>query len=176
MEQAVQIAARLDSGILKVAVTVSPTVEFVKKAGNMGFDILQVHGEFGRDARAAVKIPVWRAENISSEAALAEFFQREKEEGLADVCGYVADGTEYGAGKAFDWEKISLCIHKSTAGKQCILAGGLTEENVRTGIRYFGPDVVDVSSGVEEQGKKNRKKIINFIRKVREHEQESILW
>lgn len=175
MEQAARLAACLDGRILKVAVTVSPTAEFVQKAKSMGFDLLQVHGEFSREARAAAQIPVWRAVNISDGASLAAFFQEEKKQGAPDVCGYVADGAAYGAGKTFDWEKISRQIQKYTAGKQLILAGGLTAENVTDGIRYFHPDIVDVSTGVEEQGKKSREKIKCFIRKVRKNEQESTL-
>ena len=172
-EQAARIAARLDQGILKVAVTVNPTADFVTKTGKAGFDLLQVHGEFCREARAAAEIPVWRAINIRDKSSLAEFFRKEKEEGqgVKAVCGYVADGADYGAGKSFDWEETSRSIHTYTAGKQLILAGGLTAENVTAGIRYFHPDVVDVSSGVEEQGKKSREKIKYLIRKVRENEQ-----
>ena len=49
-----------------------------------------------------------------------------------------------------------------------ILAGGLNTENVSRGIQLFAPDIVDVSSGVETDGKKDRRKIEAFIRKVRE--------
>ena len=171
LEQAVRIAACLDRSILRVAVTVSPTAEFVRKAGKMGFDLLQVHGEFGEKERAAAEIPVWRAVNIRDEASAAEFFLREHKQGLKNICGYVADGAQYGAGKAFDWEKMSRQLHACTTGKQLILAGGLTAENVADAIRHVDPDIVDVSSGVEEQGKKSREKITGFIRKVRENEQ-----
>lgn len=175
LEQSVRIADCLDSSILKVAVTVNPAAEFVQKTKEMGFDILQVHGAYSKEARSAAELPVWRAVNIRDEDALAEFFREEQKLGNGNICGYVADGADYGAGKAFDWEKMNRCIKKYTAGKQFILAGGLTAENVKTGIQYFHPDIVDVSSGVEEQGKKSMEKIKAFIRKVREHEQESIL-
>ena len=56
-------------------------------------------------------------------------------------------------------------------GSMQFLAGGLTEENVREAIRHVAPDIVDVSSGVEENGIKSREKIIRFVRKVRENEQ-----
>ena len=91
------------------------------------------------------------------------------------ISGYVADGAGYGGGKPFDWEGLSKSVRESldairqNRGIQLILAGGLTEENVAQGIRCFEPDIVDVSSGVEENGKKSRIKIENFIRKVRQH-------
>ena len=83
----------------------------------------------------------------------------------------MADGAGYGGGKPFDWEVCSSRVRTLSKGMKLILAGGLDAENVRTGIRYFHPDVVDVSSSVEEDGKKSRQKIEEFIRKVRKDEQ-----
>ena len=62
-----------------------------------------------------------------------------------------------------------------------MLAGGLTADNVSEGIRIFEPDIVDVSSGVENETGKDEK----VRRTGKEHikrkgrviyEQESILW
>ena len=81
------------------------------------------------------------------------------------------DGAGYGGGKPFDWKTCSKKVCELTEGKQLILAGGLDVCNVRTGIHFFQPDIVDVRSSVEENGKKSKTKIEAFIRKVREDEQ-----
>ncbi len=51
-----------------------------------------------------------------------------------------------------------------------ILAGGLNEDNVAEGIRIFKPDIVDVSSGVEGAGGKDKDKITAFVKAVRSSE------
>ncbi len=48
-----------------------------------------------------------------------------------------------------------------------VLAGGLRESNVEEAIREFGPEVVDVSGGVEEDGFKDFARVIRFIEAVR---------
>jgi phosphoribosylanthranilate isomerase len=48
-----------------------------------------------------------------------------------------------------------------------ILAGGLTPDNVATGISRVGPDAVDVSSGVEgEPGQKDPRLVRDFIERA----------
>lgn len=165
-------AAKIAESLLieqkKVAVTVSPEIALVTEIEKEGFDILQVHGELSREVRERTVLPIWRAVNIADADNLERLFQEEEK---AYITGYVVDGAGYGGGKPFDWEACSRKIQKLTAGKQLILAGGLTSENVKIGISYFKPDIVDVSSGVEENGKKSKFKIETFIRKVREDEQ-----
>lgn len=56
---------------------------------------------------------------------------------------------------------------KIFAGRQFVLAGGLSSENVREGISFFNPDVVDVSSGVEGECGKDRDKILAFVKAAR---------
>ena len=55
--------------------------------------------------------------------------------------------------------------------KKFILAGGLTPDNVKEGIRIFTPDIVDVSSGVEGSNGKDFDKITKFVNQVRGGEQ-----
>ena len=171
IDRALAVAGRLDLRVLKVAVVVSPTAQFVRGIQAAGFDILQVHGEFCKEARREARIPVWRAVNIRNISALEEFFREEQKQDKRCIRGYVADGGSYGAGRVFDWEATGGKLHAYAAGKQLLLAGGLAEENVQQGIMRIHPDVVDVSSGVEEDGRKSREKIKRFIRKVREHGQ-----
>ena len=167
LKKAAEIAAHLSADIKKVAVTVSLEPAFVKEIETLGFDILQVHGTLKTEVKEMTALPIWRAVNISDTDTLEELFAGNRE----SIEGYVADGAGYGGGKPFDWEVCSSRVRALSKGKKLILAGGLDAENVRTGIRYFHPDVVDVSSSVEEDGKKSRQKIEEFIRKVRKDEQ-----
>ena len=167
LKKAAEIAAHLSADIKKVAVTVSLERAFVKEIETLGFDILQVHGTLKTEVKEMTALPIWRAVNISDTDTLEELFAGNQE----SIEGYVADGAGYGGGKPFDWEVCSSRVRALSKGKKLILAGGLDAENVRTGIRYFHPDVVDVSSSVEEDGKKSRQKIEEFIRKVRKNEQ-----
>ncbi|MER1990504.1 MAG: N-(5'-phosphoribosyl)anthranilate isomerase, partial [Solibacillus isronensis] len=65
-----------------------------------------------------------------------------------------------GSGKSFDWmllDKVKIPLEK------VILAGGLNEENVGLAIMLVEPFAVDVSSGVEVDGRKSSAAITNFI-------------
>lgn len=64
---------------------------------------------------------------------------------------------------------MALYVQKGDAWENCV-AGYVADGAVCGGgkrkirNRVFSPDVVDVSSGVEEEGTKSREKIIQFIR------------
>jgi phosphoribosylanthranilate isomerase len=73
-----------------------------------------------------------------------------------------------GTGVTHNWD-LSLKIRQSIHPFPLILAGGLNPENVRFAIGYVQPYAVDVSSGVEiAPGKKDRKKIFNFIKNAKD--------
>lgn len=66
-----------------------------------------------------------------------------------------------GDGKVFDW---SVADKAKSLGKPFFLAGGLNVCNAAEAVRQFAPYALDVSSGVESAGVKDRKKILDFMR------------
>lgn len=79
----------------------------------------------------------------------------------------LVDAPAPGSGKVFDWSLLG----DVPVGPRLILAGGLTPENVASGIRAAKPWGVDVSSGVEASpGRKDPVRMRRFIAAVRENE------
>ena len=73
---------------------------------------------------------------------------------LAAAEGSAADAVlldnGYGTGEAFDWA-LAADFHRPFC-----LAGGLTPENIPAAIQTMHPLLVDISSGVETDKKKDR--------------------
>lgn len=79
----------------------------------------------------------------------------------------VFEGRISGSGETTDWDEAK----RIAAKVELILAGGLDPENVAAAIDRVRPFGVDVSSGVEyERGKKDPKKIRQFVANVRARE------
>ena len=66
-----------------------------------------------------------------------------------------------GCGKTFDWSAV--CGVK----REFILAGGLNCENIPKAIEQIHPWAVDLSSGVETDGVKDREKILKAVEAAR---------
>ena len=73
------------------------------------------------------------------------------------------DAPVAGSGETFNWQKLE----SQNVTKPFFIAGGLTEDNVADAICFFHPYAVDVSSGVETNGKKDQEKIKRFIERVK---------
>lgn len=68
-----------------------------------------------------------------------------------------------GTGQTFDWQ-----LAKEVAARfPIIIAGGLSPENVGKLVKEVQPWGVDVSTGVENNGRKDESKILKFIEEVR---------
>lgn len=129
-------------------------------AESCGLDVLQFHGDEGPDYCKVFQREVWKAFPIKDEGSFAQMQQY-------TVAGYLLDsytlGQYGGSGKTFPWEIAASIKRKGL----WIAAGGLHAGNVREAVRILTPDIVDVSSGVEEKGLKNYEKMKDFIKNVR---------
>ncbi|MES2122208.1 MAG: phosphoribosylanthranilate isomerase [Chlamydiota bacterium] len=102
--------------------------------------------------------------NCDLPAHLARFYLSEASP-RKGVDFLLMESDQPGTGKTVDWE----CF-VPPAYAEWFLAGGLDSENVEDAIARFHPFGVDVSSGVERAGKKEKELIEKFIRKVRRYE------
>lgn len=182
LQSAVEVMDFLDPAIKRVAVMVSPSVSDLLLVEDAGFQILQVHKELRRELLEQASIPIWYAICLSERRKLMEavtFLEELPKTLQSKITGIVVDGADFGGGKTFDWEQTKAeygSLKNEIGGRQLILAGGLTPENVSEGMRLFTPDVVDVSTGVEYEDletkdtRKSLKKIKQFMGKVREYE------
>jgi phosphoribosylanthranilate isomerase len=75
------------------------------------------------------------------------------------------NGRYGGTGRPFPWKLAKPIVTKHS---RLIIAGGLKSGNVGQAIKTLKPWGVDVSSGVETKGVKDMRKIIKFIKAVRE--------
>ena len=163
--QAEEIHKYLDKRIKRVAVTVSPNLELVRRVEQARFDILQVHGDLQEDVLRQCGVPIWRACNLQKPQDMNGLEQDAK------ITGYVVDAKQAGSGKPFDWAGSRTAVEqmKATvfAGKMFVLAGGLNPQNIVEAVKTLEPDAVDVSTGVEGANGKEKSLLLDFVGKVR---------
>lgn len=154
IKQASHFAQFIPKTVQKVGVFVSPTLMELQEAiVKVPLDLVQIHGEFSDEDFEKLDVPSIRA--IPVEKTLEEI------ETKADFLLF--DAPLAGSGKTFDWELLKNQVFE----KPYFLAGGLTVDNVKQAITFFRPYAVDVSSGVETDGKKDLLKIMRFIESVK---------
>jgi phosphoribosylanthranilate isomerase len=126
-------------------------------------DVLQFHGAEDDGFAVALARPFWKAiamggQGESAFASLAAY---------PNASGFLFDGhaagEQGGSGQRFDWRQMPVATEKP-----CLLAGGLTPENVALALRTARPWGVDVSSGIETApGEKDAEKMRRFVDAVR---------
>ena len=162
-EQAAELKAALSPGIRAVGVFVDAPVETVTRFLRSGsIDATQLHGSeddeyIARLQRAAGR-PIIRAFRVRA-AADAEAARHCR----ADL---VLLDSGAGTGAAFDWSLAA------GVKRDYLLAGGLACENVATAVRALHPWGVDVSSGIETDGLKDREKMAAFVAAVRKEDEQ----
>ena len=158
---AMMLKERLDLQIKSVGVFVNEDAENVAALCNCGvIDFAQLHGDEDEDYIARLKdrcgCPVIKAIGIGDELMTypcnADYL-------LFDTLSHKRGGS----GAAFNWSLLA-----GFSGKPFFIAGGLSAHNVSEVIITLAPFGVDVSSGVETNGKKDVEKIYEFISIVRQ--------
>ncbi|KAF5078921.1 N-(5'-phosphoribosyl)anthranilate isomerase [anaerobic digester metagenome] len=159
-ETARALKQALDPGIQAVGVFVNhPVAEIIALAGAGIIDLIQLHGDEDEATVGLLQdqtaLPVIRAFRIKS---LADIKETAADYRLFDTY----DPKQYGgSGTAFNWDLL-----QGVSG-DFFLAGGLNKDNIATAINQVGPYCVDISSGVETDGGKDRDKIIEIVEMIR---------
>ncbi|HIX29399.1 MAG TPA: phosphoribosylanthranilate isomerase [Candidatus Blautia stercoravium] len=162
--QAIVMKQALSPKIKSVGVFVNAPKEEVLQAARMGIvDLLQLHGdedsEYVQYIKAETGLPVIKAIRVRNREDILKGEELPCDYLLLDT--YRA-GIYGGCGEVFDWKLIPMLK------KPFFLAGGLNGENVQKAVSRCCPFAVDVSSAVEEQGRKSEEKVREFLKKVRE--------
>lgn len=162
VEQAVELASHIPDNVKKVGVFVNEKPETIKQiAAQVGLDYIQYHGDETAEQINAIGLPAIKAFSIRTEEDV-------NRAAAYDVDYYLFDapGTDFrgGSGNSFDW---TLLDDVNIALDKVILAGGLNEENVGIAVMLVDPFAVDVSSGVEVDGRKSSDKIKGFVERAK---------
>ena len=165
-----EITASLPSDVVKVGVFVNePEEQLIHIMKQTGLDYAQLHGDETTEDANKLDIPWFKAFRISPDFQLQQINEFQQEIFLMDAYSKTHYG---GTGETIDW---NLAEQAQTMGK-CILAGGLTPDNICRGVQKVRPGGVDVCSGVEESpGIKDMEKVKSFIQNIKKAEtQESV--
>ena len=160
--QAAKLAQNVPSRTEKIGVFVNATLaEIEETVAGVPLTMVQLHGDEPDDLVRAIGVPVIQAFSIRNAKDVEQL-----EKSLADFVLVDAPGTDYrgGSGNVFDW---SLLQEASIDPERLILAGGLNPGNVQAAIGQTAPYMVDVSSGVETNSRKDVMKIKQFIQQVK---------
>ncbi len=164
-QRAAELKQALDPRIRAVGVFVNETAQAVAAFLNGGIiDIAQLHGsedeEYIQRLRALTGRPLIRAFRIETERDIARAGR--------SGADYILLDSGSGSGGSFDWKLAQ------NFPRPYFLAGGLNPDNVKDALRRLAPYGVDVSSGIETDGIKDKRKMAAFVAAVRkedEHDQ-----
>lgn len=162
VDRAKEIIKVLPKNFLKIGVFVNEQKETIERIlEETEINAIQLHGDESPDDCAGFLTPVIKAISIGSAKDILKADEYECEYLLLDSPNGKYRG---GNGTSFDW---GVAAGKKVKRKKVILAGGLTPGNVIEAIQIVQPYMVDVSSGVELDGKKDKEKIKRFIDEVK---------
>ncbi|ATI51693.1 phosphoribosylanthranilate isomerase [Bacillus cereus group sp. BfR-BA-01445] len=163
-KRAEEIIQELPANVLKIGVFVNESVEMIQKiADECGLTHVQLHGDEDNYQIRRLNIPSIKSLGVTSESDMKNAQGYETDYILFDSPKEKFYG---GNGKTFSWELLGHMPKE--VRKKTILAGGLNALNIEEAIRTVRPYMVDVSSGVETEGKKDVEKIKQFIIKAKE--------
>lgn len=153
--QAKELRGALSKEILAVGVFVNEDYKAVAELLNAGIiDVAQLHG-----GETDAYIQILRAK---TNKPIIKTFKHQHIALANDSLGdYVMIDSGKGTGKAFNWNLLK------DLKRPYFLAGGLTPKNVGYAIERLHPFAVDVSSGIETDGRKDAAKMREFVLAVR---------
>jgi len=179
-----QIVTRVGGHAAVVGVFVNASFEDLTSTQHIsGIDVLQLHGQESVALCASLRdagYTVWKAISVTSDAE-PEALLQEIIRYSSDVDALLLDAAPPkrktlpvavtgGHGVPFDWRCLQNIGDVLPSGTPPIwIAGGLQSENVGSLFQSFSPYGVDVSSGVEEDGRKSPRRIEDMMEAMTRH-------
>jgi len=152
---ALKLRQALDKSIKSVGVFVNAPVDKMLKVFDSGaISMIQLHGQESEQTVLALQkhqIPVINVFKPTTKIPQTR----------AD---YIMLDSGSGDGQPVVWEKLKL-----QTNKPLIIAGALNIDNVIEAIRTTQPTLVDLSRGVETDGRKDPQKILKIVKLVHQY-------
>lgn len=162
-KNAEELKRLLFPGIKAVGVFVNEKPEYIAELLNKGvIDIAQLHG--GEDEDYIKKLRQLTDKQLIKAFRITSAGDVEKAERCS--ADYVLLDSGAGTGTVFDWKLIK------NIKRPYFLAGGLSPENAEDAVKKLNPYAVDVSSGIETDGVKDKNKMAAFIAAVRKEDRQ----
>ena len=157
-DTAIELKKLLDPKIQAVGVFVDEEPDTVNRLLNRNIiDLAQLHG--GEDEsyinrlRRLTDKPIIKAFRIKTESDI--------QSAMNSTADYILLDSGAGTGSMFDWELLR------GVNRPYFLAGGLSPDSAALAVRSLHPYGVDVSSGIETDGLKDKIKMTAFVNAVR---------
>ena len=161
IEVAVEIVNFINGSVPVIGVFVDEDVEVINSIlGLVNLDILQLHGRESPQYCEQLKLPIIKVFRVDSSFDVSIL-------NLFNVSAFLFDtyqkGLPGGTGDSFDWKLVSNLKIETPI----ILSGGLTPNNIMSGIEVVNPSAVDVNSGVENcPGEKDAMKLAQLFSEI----------
>jgi len=160
VERAKELCERLNGDIKKVGVFVNEDPEVINRTMQLCcLDVIQIYNDDNK-IDSSLEGEIWLGVRVKDEDSLSVLHSVKADAYLLDAYNPNAYG---GTGEVFNWTLAKKAAEKA----RIVLAGGLTADNVAEAVKTACPYAVDVSSGVETDGIKDKDKIRRFIENVR---------
>lgn len=161
-ERAEKLKSMLDTDIKAVGVFLNDDIDFVVSLAKEGIiDLIQLHGdeneEYIRQIRQRTSVPIIKAVRAKDTETILYADRLDVDYLLIDTYNKNSYG---GTGETFDWSMIPKLR------KPYFLAGGLNPENLTKALNV-GAYCLDLSSGAETDGLKDKEKIKKIVKIVR---------
>ena len=159
--KAAELKSKLNPETKAVGVFLDDDLDTVGALMNLGIvDLVQLHGsedeEYISKLRAITDKPIIKAFIINNEDDV-----KRSEASSADYI--LLDGGK-GEGRSFNWKLLE------SIKRPYFLAGGLNADNAEAAVADLHPFAVDVSTGIESGGVKDKEKMAAFVTAVRKGE------
>lgn len=166
IEQLKKIDDALSPSIKRVGVFVNETADYIIQYAPL-LDVIQLHGDEKEDLILELKsktdCEIWKAIRVQSVDEIEKACQLSADKLLID--SYSKD-TYGGSGKVANWD----LVNEVNINKPFFLAGGISISNCQKAIETVNPFGLDISSSVETDKLKDKKKIKEIIEKIRNYE------